>query len=210
MKKIYMLVLLILLCMTGCENGHSVNEIDSYIIETEVGEIEIEPSTRLAPYTEILSQYTKKGSAYAFVRIAGCNEPVFLITDKYIEVKIGDIEACVTGEASAYVILNGRVHFLGSLQSEMPAYNLVINQLGYVYTAKMEDVKCWEVDEEHKKLVAVAGAYKERTGGTRYKYFNEETDGKIMEMTSESVLQSMHRKYARATAVRFIPFVPYD
>lgn len=213
MKKVRILFLALALILTGCSNAENKDEqAESYVIQTEGGAIEIEATSKLYPYAEILDQYAKEGTCYTFVRMAGASEePVFLVGEQYIYLDMWGRESCVTGKATAYVLENNKVKFLGELQSDMPAYLLCFDQLGYLYTAETEVVTCWGIDREKKELVAVAGAYRDVVNGKQcYKYFNEGTGGKTEVTDSESVLMSMHDMYGSATPVQFLPLIRYE
>lgn len=215
MKKTYGFIFLIVFCMvlTSCAKDSQPDNKDEevYIMQTEKGNIQIESSSSLWNYREVLSEYTNEGACYAFIRIAGSNEPIFLISDRYMDIKIDDYDYCVTGIASAYIIQDNEVHFLGKFESEMPGFSLCIDQLSYLYTVGVEDVRQWAYDEERKTLIAVDGAYIEEKNGVKtYKYFNEETDGRIEEIGNESALLAMHAKHARAIPIRFRTLIKYN
>lgn len=216
MKKTYGLIFLMLFCMflTSCAKTSQQDNKDEevYVMQTENGNIEIESSNSLWNYRKVLLDYTKEGACYAFIRIAGSNEPIFLISDCYMDIKIGNYDYCVTGIASAYIIQDDEVHFLGKLESEMPRFSLCIDQQSYLYTVVgSEDVRRWVYDEERNALIAVDGAYNEEENGVKtYKYFNEETEGRIKKIDNESALLAMHAKHAEAIPIRFRPLFPYS
>ncbi|MBR5800871.1 MAG: hypothetical protein IKY23_12515 [Lachnospiraceae bacterium] len=212
MKKVWILFGVLVVILTGCNNTVNKDEqTEPYVIQTEGGAIEIEATSKIYPYAKILEQYAKEGTCYTFVRIAGLEEPVFLVGEQYINVDMWGREVCVTGKATVYVLENNKVKVLGKLQSAMPAYLLCLDQLGYLYTAEPEVVTRWGIDREKKELVAVAGAYRDMVNGKQcYKYFNEETAGKAEVTDSESVLMFMHDMYESATPVQFIPLIRYE
>ena len=214
MKRACILLLVLGLMFTGCGNAAKQDaQKEPYIIHTKGGDIEIEGTHELRTYAEILAKNTEEGACYAFVRVAGSEEQVFLVSDHYFILNTeGGREDYVTSRAAAYMLEeNGNVCFLGELQSEMASFTINIDQLGYLYSAETDKVTCWAIDAEKNKLVAKEGAYREsKAGELSFKYFNEETGGEIEEMHSESAIQSMHRKNGGASSIRFIPLIWYD
>ncbi len=208
MKYLYILLITILpVGIFGCSrkeltDGNNMPDKDTcYIIETENGDIEL--SQELMPYKEFIAEKLKKGSSYAFVRIAGCNEPILLLSDICLCLEINGQKCYVSNEAVAYAVIDNKVRSLGKVQAGV-AYSLAIDQLGNMYVAQVEDVRVWNVDLEKQNLVAIEAAYKENG---QHKYWNV-ADNEEIEVDSESYLMSLHERYGEAQSIQFVPLLP--
>lgn len=201
MKNLYILSVVILsVCISGCSSNEQANESDtSYIVENVNGDIELSPE--LMPYKEVILKELPKDSSYAMARIAGCDEPILLLSDKCLWVENADRRWYVSNEAVAYTIIDGEVRYLGKLQAGT-AYSLAIDQLGNMYTAQVKNVSVWNVDLEKQNLIPIEAAYIENG---QHMYCTEK---EVLEVDSEFYLMCLHEKYGKALPIEFVPLQP--
>lgn len=203
MRHIFIGMLLIFMVSTfGCTMKE--NKTKQYNITEYEEKSDFFPE-ELLPYEDIIiKDFGRKRCCYAFVRVAGSDQPVLLLSKDYFEVKTEESNdtVIVSEKADAYILKNKKACKLGTLQCGGPTFSLAIDQEGYVYETYLEGVYKGHIDDKEKKLEIIEAAYQKEG---RNLYWNME-NGEI-EVENESALQTMFNAYSEACAIRFIPII---